>query len=192
MNLTLITPPADEPLDLQEAKDHLHVAGTVDDGYIDALIVAARRQCEQATGRQLVTQTWDVAFDAFTAADACGVLWLPRSPLQSITSVKYFDASNVEQTLSAALYQAVGGLAPRLVPVWGQGWPATYPRLHAVTVRAVVGYGAPEAVPQELKQWMLLHIGHWFEHREAVTARPMSALPFVDGLLDAERIVVVG
>lgn len=191
--LALYTEPADEPVSLDQARLHCRVDGTLEDAYLLSLIRVARRACEQKTGRQLVTQTWDVLYDGFgRAADSRGVIWLPRSPLQSVTHVKYYDTEDVQQTWAAAKYQVVAGLQPRLAPVWTESYPSTYDRMHAVEVRVVVGYGEPDQVPEDLVQWMLLHIGHWYANREAATPREMSALPFVDGLLDRERIVVVG
>jgi len=37
-----------------------------------------------------------------------------------------------------------------------------------VKVNYVAGYGAATAVPQTIKQAMLMLIAHWFENREAV------------------------
>jgi uncharacterized phiE125 gp8 family phage protein len=194
MQLSLVTAPADEPLTVEEARTHLRLSGTGEDGYIAALIAAARRQCEQKTGRCLVTQTWDVLYDSFAHADPrCrGEIWLPRSPVQGVTHVKYYDAAGVQQTWSSANYQLAQGTHPRLAPVAGVFWPGTYERLQAVEIRLVCGYGDPAAVPEDLLQWMLVMIGHWYEHREAASAKTMSALPFIDGLLDRESIVVVG
>lgn len=193
MQLILNAAPADEPLTVQQVRDHLRISGTAEDAYLAALIIVAREVCEQRTGRRLVTQTWDVRYDSFQEAlrGRCEI-WLPLSPVQSITHVKYYDDADALQTWSATEYQFAAGLQPRLATVEGYSWPSTYARMQAVEIRAVCGYGAPEAVPASLTQWMLLMIGHWFENRESTTQREMSKLPFVDGLLDRESVVVVG
>lgn len=194
MDLQLYTAPADEPLDLDQVKAHLRVDGTTEDGYLASLIAVARRTCEQRTGRQLVTQTWNVLYDSFEAATPVRLreIWLPRSPVSAVTHVKYYDDNDVQQTFSSAKYQLAKGLAPRLVLGYGQSWPSTYDKAQAVEIRVVCGYGDPEDVPEDLQQWMLLMIGHWYENREAATQREMSRLPFVDGLLDRESSTVVG
>lgn len=193
MELALHTAPADEPITLEQAKEHLHITGTDQDAYILSLVSVARRMCEQKTGRRLVTQTWNVFYDSFCDA-LCGrcEIWLPISPVQSVTHVKYYDTANVLQTWSSSYYQLATGLQPRLAAVQGYAWPSTYVRMQAVEIRVVAGYGEPDAVPEDLVQWMLLHIGHWFENRESTSQREMKTLPFVDGLLDRESIVVVG
>jgi uncharacterized phiE125 gp8 family phage protein len=192
MQLSLYTAPTDEPLLLAQAKQHLRISGTAEDAYLLALIAVARRECEQRTGRCLVTQTWDVRYDSFAEAVRGSQMHPPRSPVQSVTHVKYHDTAGVQQTWPSNQYQLARGLAPRLAPVEGVSWPSTGDRMQAVEIRLVCGYGEPDAVPEELAQWMLLMIGHWFENREAVTQRTMSRLPFVDGLLDRESLVVVG
>jgi uncharacterized phiE125 gp8 family phage protein len=58
MLLRLSTPPAIEPVSLAEAKAWVSQDTSVDDTIITLLISAARQYVEQATGRALITQTW--------------------------------------------------------------------------------------------------------------------------------------
>ena len=67
MALVEVTPPAVEPLTLQEAKDHLRVDHTDDDSLIDPMIKTARMYAEGKTRRALITQTWDWLLDSFPA-----------------------------------------------------------------------------------------------------------------------------
>ena len=55
MPLQLVTPPAEEPVSLAEARLHLRVDFTDDDALITSLIAAARQAAETLTGRQFVT-----------------------------------------------------------------------------------------------------------------------------------------
>lgn len=45
----------------------------------------------------------------------------------------------------------------------------------------------PEDVPAAIKQWILLHVGHFFENREAASASTLNVLPCLGGLLDPFR-----
>ena len=47
------------------------------------------------------------------------------------------------------------------------------------------------AVPAAIKQWMLLQLGHLYEHRESASDFQVYATPFIDGLLDPYRCPVV-
>jgi uncharacterized phiE125 gp8 family phage protein len=76
----------------------------------------------------------------------------------------------------------------RLTPAYGTCWPETRDQANAVLIRYAAGYANAGAVPQEIKNWMLLRIGAMYESREAVAPAAMAELPFVDRLLDAYRI----
>lgn len=185
--LKLITAPTEEPVTLAEAKLQCRVDGTDEDALLTALIKAARELAENQTGRALCTQTWELALDAFPAAE----IELPLPPVQSITSIKYLDASAVEQTLSADVYalDSYGSLRHWVLPAYGAAWPAALAAANAVKIRFVAGHGAA-AVPQGIKQWMLLQIGHWYAVRESVNVgSSVNELPFVGALLDPYRLL---
>lgn len=181
MPLTLVTPPAVEPVTLIEAKAHLRVTATDEDTLITALIKAARQQAEHRTvATVFVTQTWTETLDAFPAE-----IVLSRRPLQSVSSITYTDTDGTEQTLAVADYQVVTDeLLGRIVPAYGVDWPTARDMPGAVVVTYVAGYGAAADVPESIKSAVLLLIGHLYEHREAVSDGSMSELPMaVDALL---------
>lgn len=160
----LVAAPAREPLHLDEVKEWLAVTDTVEDALISGLIPPVREWAESATGRALITQTWDVKYDAFPC-------WfdLPKPPCQSVTSISYIDSSGVTQTLSSALYTTDLPAGPfarqgRIVPVYGSTWPSTRDVPNAVTVRIVAGYGAnPADVPVMLRNAMKARLRALFE-----------------------------
>lgn len=185
MSLRLITAPSVEPVSLVEAKAHLRVTGSDEDALITALIVAAREAVEHELGRALVTQTWEKTLDMFPEA-----IELTNSPVQSIASVKYLDWDGIEQTLSSSSYildNASDSRPAWLTPAYGYDWPGTFRTINAVKVRYFAGWPTVLAVPQAIKQWMLLNIGHWFENREA-SGDKREPMPFISGLLDRYRI----
>ncbi len=188
MPAVLITPPAVEPVTLAEAKAHLYVTHIDDDALIGAYISAAREDAEHRLQRALVSQTWELALDAFPA-----VIVLPMAPLSSVTSIKYLDGNGVEQTLAPAAYAVDTAAEPgAVVPAYGLAWPATRAERNAVRVRYVAGYGADGSlVPASIKAWIKLRVGALYENREsAVAGQPIQAAPrdFADGLLDRHKI----
>lgn len=187
--LTLVTPPATEPITLADAKLHLREDNAGQDALITTLITAAREYVEQRTTRALVTQTWDVYYGKFPRD---GVMFLPKAPLASVTTVKYRDGSNVEQTLAATDYDTdTSALPGRVSLVANRTWPTTYVRPQAVTVRIVAGYGAASAVPAPLVAAMKLALGHWYANRESVvTGTTASELPLAFEALLAPYLVV--
>lgn len=183
MALKIIIEPTSEPITVAEAANQLRIDSDDDYARIASLITSARRSAEHATGRALMPQTLELALDCFH-----GVIRLPRPPLASVTSIKYVDEAGVLQTLTD--YQLDDYSEPAcLTPAYGETWPATRVQPNAVLIRYVAGYANAAAVPQEIKDWMLLHIGTLYEHRETVIAgAPFSELPQVDRLLDPVRM----
>lgn len=185
MSLKLITAPTDEPITKDEAKAHLRVDVSDDDALIEALIVVARQGAEHLTGRAMMPQTWELSLDRFE-----GEISLQKAPLIEIISVKYVDQAGALQTMAEADYQLDDHREPaRMVPVYGSCWPPTRCQPNAVLIRFQAGYADAAAVPQEIKQWMLLRIGMLYENRESVAAGvTFSEVPYVDRLLDAYRV----
>ena len=187
MALKLITAPSTYPVTLAEAKLHCRVDIADDDTLITALITAATEMAEQKTGRAIMTQTLELTLDAFPEA-----FELTRVPVQSITSVKYYDTTGAQQTLSNTLYALDAaddfGFA-HISPVYAGVWPDTRDQINAVAVRYVAGYADAASVPQSIKNWILLMVSTMYENREteAYSSRAVSTtvqMQFVDRLLD--------
>lgn len=175
--VTLVSGPAAEPVTKAEVK---LTAGydsdlTAHDTLLDDIwIPAARRECEHLTGRKLITQTWDIALDAFPA-DAIDLSVL--SPIASITSVTYLDGAGAQQTLSSSAYvlDAKNDAQPYLLLADGYDWPTTYDSANAVIIRVVVGYGdAASDVPADVRAWLLA---------KAASMIPNSGVEMTDTLM---------
>jgi uncharacterized phiE125 gp8 family phage protein len=197
MGYVVTTQPASEPISRQEAKVHLRLetAFVDDDLLVDALITAARQYAEQETNRSLITQTWKYTMDALPgslgyASPGYGqefsipgnAILLVKGPHQSISSMPSTD------------YIAdLSGPAARVTPVFGKIWPIAQFQIASAAVTFVAGYGGAAAVPNGIKQWMLLRIGAMYENREeivvgrGITANPLS---IAEGLLDPFRVRV--
>lgn len=165
------TAPAVEPVTLTEAKLHLRVDHTEDNDYIDELIKAARERVEIDEERSLITQTITMKMDDFPQGDTIDAL--PRPPLQSVTSIKYQDGDDVQQTLASANYIVDTYSEPaRITLAETQSWPSVYGNINDVEIIFVAGWGDAAAdVPSTSKQAMLLLIGDMFEHREQQVER---------------------
>lgn len=165
---------------------------SVEDGLLSGLIAAAREDCEKFQNRAFITQTWELWLDAWPSKD---YIKLPLPPLQSVTSIKYYDVDDTEYTFYDSENTDYIFIDTKSEPGWvvlnyGEGWPDAMLRpANAVCVTFVAGYGAASAVPRNVKQAMLLLIGNWYENREAVVIGTISSeLPLaVDRLLTKDR-----
>lgn len=93
-------------------------------------------------------------------------IYLPKRPIASITSVKYYDTSNVQQTLATTVYGLdAASRAVRLKHL--QDWPTTVlDRWDTWEITYVCGYASASLVPAISKQAMLLLVGKYFENRD--------------------------
>jgi hypothetical protein len=173
--------PVEEPLALQEVKNHLRVNNDGDDVLIDSLIIAARILCEESTRRALITQQWRLWLDAFPGGEEPWwdglregaingmirrFIHLPRPPLISVEAVKTYSEDNEEEEFSAAAYFVDTASEPgRLALRNGAAWPVPGRSYNGVRVDFTAGYGGPEDIPAPLKQGMLAHIAHLYENR---------------------------
>ncbi|HVL75307.1 MAG TPA: head-tail connector protein [Noviherbaspirillum sp.] len=187
MNLRLVTPPDGELIPLNEVKTHLRVdsALTADDGLIQSLVTAAMQTAEHRTGRSLLPQTWELALDRFPEKIA-----LDKPPIIEVESVKYVDANGDLQILPESDYLLDDfGEPGRLIPAYSKSWPMTREQPNAVRIRFRAGYENAAAVPQAIKQWILLTVGTMYENREGVVVgQSVQSLPHIDGLLDRATV----
>ena len=191
MPLQLVTPPSEEPVSLIEAKLHLRVDFDEDDTLSASLISAARQAAETLTGRQFVNARWKLVLDGFPS---CAIA-LAKCPVQSVVAINYLDMNSFVQTMPTSTYTVESACEPaRITPVFGQVWPTSLPQIGAVSVTFDAGYGAAPDVPEGIKSWIKLRLGSLYTHREemAVLSRGrIDPLPFVQGLLDPYRVVLV-
>lgn len=164
--------PAVETVSLVEAKSHAIINVVDDDPDVLMYIKLARRYAEDRTGRVFVHQTWKEYWDAFPDDEE---LRLSKSPVSSITSIKYVDTDGVEQTIDAADYQTDLISEPcRIMPAYNESWPTVRgDTLNAITVEFVAGYGAAaSSVPERFKMAIKLLVAHWYRMREPTTLGP--------------------
>lgn len=226
--LNLVTAPTAEPVTLADAKLHLRVNVSDDDALITDALIAGRERVELETGRQLITATWELWMDGFPGQPSSGIdggmgygawgfdslasarwldwnLWwknqfidMPLAPLQSVASIKYIDASGVQQTWDPTQYQVDAPVGPRasrgrIKPAYGVSWPVTRDQMDSVIVQFTAGYGAAAtAVPSMLRRAILLIAGDFYENREGtvVTDRRVTVqeLPYgVSNILQQYR-----
>lgn len=182
---------------LKRAKKQVELLETEDahDAHLTALIGAATEHVEQYTRRALITQTWRLTLDRFP----CEIV-LPRPPVQSVSSITYVDDDGATQTLSSSLYQTCLESSPaRIVPAYNEVWPTVRNIPEAVQVTYVAGYGAAATdIPEQFQQIILLLVGHWFEHREAIVSGtsaaevPLGAIHLMDRLQVGTRLGTTG
>lgn len=176
MGLQVVTPAASEPITLTEAKAQLRIEFSDDDTLIGSLIKSARSTCEDITKRQLITATYKLTLDCFPAE-----IIVPKAPLQSVSSIKYYDTDGDLQTLNSDLYQVDAESEPAIiVPAYNQNFPDTRAMKNAVEVEFIAGYGdASTDIPEKIRDACLLYLTWRYEDREGLRMKPQA----IDDLL---------
>jgi uncharacterized phiE125 gp8 family phage protein len=156
MSLSLVTPPAAEPISLDQAKARLRISDTSQDAHLTHLIRSARQRVERETGRALITQTWLERRDAWEGDGrlcAFGTQFkLPKPPLIAIEAITTYAADDTPTAHDPADFfidtlSEPGRLAQRPN---GQ-FPQPGRSVGGIEIRFTCGYGeAPEDVPAPL------------------------------------------
>ena len=185
----VVTPATTNPITLTEAKTHLKVDTTADDTFITNLIKSATSSAQEYTNRFFITTTIQQYGDKWE-----DISNLFKSPVLSVSHIKYVDPDGTLQTLSTNVYfvdevnkPARIGLKPN------QSFPTIIDRLNAVYVEYRVGTAAgPDEVDEGIRQALLLTIGNWYQNRQAVVTGTIATEPPMNAkfLLDQYKIQV--
>jgi hypothetical protein len=174
----LLTPPAVEPVGLNEAKAYLGVLDSAEDNLISNLITAARQAVEQYCGRVFINQSWRLTLDtwpqeaivngglrddgALLAANhrlGGGVvaIQLPKPPLQAVLAIRVYSAAGPAATIPASNYVVDGAATPgRVVMTSGASLPVIGQTARGLEIDFTAGYGATaNDVPAVLRQAVL-------------------------------------
>lgn len=178
---TLSVAATEEPVTLAEVKRQLRLQGagfdsTDFDLELQEHIRAATEEVEDGEWVSLVTQTRIAKLDWFPDE-----IRLPRTPVQSVSSITYVDFEGTTQTLSSSLYTVDTAKKPaRIVPAYNQTWPQTRQHIQVVTVTYVAGFGAASAVPKKFKDAIKLIVQQKFEGHDESRQRTIERLLALD------------
>lgn len=173
---TLITAPVKYPVTLAEGKAFGRVSRTYEDSQIDNFFIpAATDYVQNLIGRQMITATYELRLRYWPSKH----IVLPMPPLQSVTSVKYYDSDGVEQTWSSAEYDHdIYNEPGRIEPAYSYSWPTARDQQNAITVRYVAGYGdSTSDVPIQLRLAVLQLALHWFTKRDMMSEKQLAPVP---------------
>lgn len=176
MALTLITPPASEPVSLADAKILLKVEAGDEDTLIARAIASAREYAEGYTNRQLVTAAYRLDLDDPPAVRRrWAEIALPKPPLASVTVVRYrAPGASDYTTIDPSDYAVDTASLPGRVVLLG-GWPALDTSRPAALVVEFTAGTPVELVPAGIVDAILLHVGDAYANRESIIVGTVSS-----------------
>ncbi|MGD0781227.1 MAG: hypothetical protein ABSA30_00045 [Candidatus Aminicenantales bacterium] len=199
MRYAQITPP-DPTLQVVSTADaaaQCYVTNSAEYPYLAGLVQKAVELVERELARQLLTATWCAYLDAFPTE-----IQLERTPVRTVTEIRYVDANGIQNVLPADQYQfdvASKDFAARVQPAYGLIWPVTrgysrtWPTIeanhlgelpeitgyyNAVQVTFTAGYGLPADVPACIKHAIMVMVADWYRDREStVLGQTVTPVP---------------
>jgi uncharacterized phiE125 gp8 family phage protein len=184
MALIIKTPPASEPVSLEEAKNYLRITDSVDDALINSLVVAVRQKAENWTRRLLITQTWTLWMDS---APKDETIIIPLSPLQTVSHINSYDSANTVSTFDSNNYFVDSASIPGRIGLnGGHAWPNALRRMNALEIEFVAGFGDESNVPESINQGILQWVKLLFANKSKLYESDESTL----GLLELNRIPI--
>ena len=203
LKFRLVTPPAVEPVSVNEAKQHLRLEDEDGDdaALLAGLIRSVREFAERFLGRALITQTYLATLDAWPTNHRVEGQWwdgtrdgavselsradraieLPRPPLQSIELIRTFDDVDQATTFASSNYLVDAISQPgRVVLRNGVAPPVALRAANAIEIQFKAGYGDdPQSVPEAIRLGMLQVIAHLYENRGDETDQAARETPAV-------------
>lgn len=159
--------PAREPITVADAALHARITQLEGESSLDGFIRAARDECEAYMNRGLFTQTWKLELSDFAR-----VMPLPMAaPLQSVTTVQYYDVNGTLQTLSSTFYTVNTTARPgRVERAADQAWPSLQADKAGarVVITYVVGWTDPELIPERIRQGIRQYVAYLDLDREGL------------------------
>ena len=177
----LITAPSVEPVSVTELKSQLRITGTSQDTMLGLLIKAARQHAEDYLRYSIIATVWELYLDAFPASGE--PIWVQKSPVSlgtpSTTTLKYYNTSGVLTTLTENTGYVVDyNSAPaRVYEAYDKTWPSTRVIPNAVVLKFTAGYANAAAVPDQIKQAILMIASTLYENpSDEVTGTQVNAI----------------
>lgn len=178
MSITIVTPPASEPVSLAEVKLFLRIDQDVEDTLITTLIGAAREAVEAACGRALITRRVRESLDIWRR-DAVGGAVLGVGPVVDVVAVRLLADNGSQSVIDPERYRLEGGRdRPRLV--FASGVPATLRTVGGIEIEYDAGFADDASdLPVALRLATLQIVASLYDARLGQAPMPEAARALV-------------
>lgn len=174
--VSVVTPAADAPLTLEDAKAQCRISDDVtdDDALLESYLPVAAQLVEELSGQTLLAETWKYVATGFPAHRGIPVR-LPKVPFGEVISVQYRDQTDTLQTWDPSEYRVIDtGRFGAIVPQLGQSYPVTRNRVTGdqvpddVQIILTCGYPDIASIPARLMLAQKVLVAYWYANPESV------------------------
>lgn len=180
--LSVTTEATVDPVASQEIRDFARLDDSIDTNFLNSFVKAATILCEEYTGRAFINRSLRLSVDGVEDIDETltegfreapyhiyfdNYLTLPKPPLASVESIKYYDDSDTESVWDASNYYVDSESQPaRIILRNGGAWPTSLRKANGLQVNYTAGYGASRAdVPETIRVAIMQTAVNMYEHR---------------------------
>lgn len=184
--ISVVTSPTILPVTLDMFKQHIRVTHDAEDSIYRHYLQTAVQIVTSATNHVFLATQYDLILPCFTDQ-----IDLRFGPIASVDLVTYYDGDDASQTLDAANYKLLTetNTSGHIESTETDGFPDTYTRTDAVTIRFTAGYATQDLIPPNARQALLMLAAHYNMHRDSVTEKSANEIPFtVRTLIDSLKI----
>ncbi|MGH6859928.1 MAG: head-tail connector protein [Phyllobacterium sp.] len=158
MTLTLIKPPALEPVTLAQARQFLRLDDGGEDELLAGLVKAARETLEMQAGLVLIDQIFRLHVDRWPAQ---GLVSIAKHPVRAIVSVTAYGKEGAPVPIAGNEMHLEAASRPARLHLGSR--PAG---TSALDIDFTAGFGETGAdVPDALRHAILNLVAHWYEYR---------------------------
>lgn len=160
----ITTAAATWPVTLAQAKTHLNIVAantdTDNDAEITEMIKAATEIYENAAWIDITSKTRTFYLDNWQS-----VIKLDRTPIQSVTTVKYYNTSNVltEMTPNTDYQVDIHATQPEIIM---ENTPNLYDKINPIEIAVLCGHASMTTVPFGIVRGIKMLIGDLYENRQ--------------------------
>jgi len=189
---SLTLAPDTEPVNIDQASEHLRVDSSDDIALIESLISVAREYVDSVTGRVSSVSGWRLTASAWTdliGTSQTDVFSLHRTPLVSVESISYYapDAATLT-VMDEADYRAITTSEPGAIQITGD-LPDLDARPDAIQIEFTAGYSDPSLAPAVLRHAVKMVVAHLYENRLPVAFASCSEIPFsLSNLIQNQKV----
>lgn len=184
MTITVLTPPAVEPVALADLRQFLRLSGTGDDALLTGLLKAARETLETLTGLVLIKQHLRLYTNRWPN-DA--LVRIDRYPVQSVVCVTAYAPDGVPIILPTVEMHLETAVRPARLHLQSQA-----DELGGLEIDFIAGFGETGVdVPDAIKHALMTLVAHWYECRGTYgpADHPASLTPAFERVVNLWRRV---
>lgn len=170
-----LTDPANQALELTEAKVYANINTTSQDAQITPFVNNAIKYIEHFTMRAMITRTFSITYD-------CNIFALNRIPLNSlnvsaIDSVTVFDSLNNSTLIPSTDYR-LSGVDEKVIIFENSFTQGLVRQYDSMVINVTAGYGLNKTdIPQDLITAMNMKFAHLAWYNGIVTSGDLSNIP---------------